>query len=41
MNKKRKEARYKRVVLQITELIPKTTDPLARMSTIAAILYHN
>ncbi len=40
MDKKRKEERYKRIILQIEELMSKTTDPLARMNTIAAILHH-
>ncbi len=40
MDLKRKENRYKRIITQITELIPKTTDPLARMSTITAVLHH-
>jgi L-methionine (R)-S-oxide reductase len=40
MNKKIKQNRYKRVLVQIEELIQKTRDPLAIMSTIAAILHH-
>ncbi|MEA2096972.1 MAG: GAF domain-containing protein [Candidatus Cloacimonadota bacterium] len=40
MDKKRKTERYKRVTSQIKELIQKTTDPFARMSTIVAILRH-
>jgi L-methionine (R)-S-oxide reductase len=40
MDKKRKEERYKRIINQISDLIQKTTDPLARMNTIAAILHH-
>lgn len=40
MDLKRKAERYKRVITQIEELIQKTTDPLARMSTIVAILHH-
>jgi len=40
MDKNKKSQRYKRVLTQIEELIQKTTDPLARMSTIAAILHH-
>ena len=35
-----KKNRYKKVINQIEELMQKTTDPLARMSTIAAILHH-
>ncbi|MBC8490214.1 MAG: GAF domain-containing protein [Bacteroidetes bacterium] len=40
MNMDKKEERYKRVTKQIEELITKTEDPLARMSTIIAILHH-
>ena len=40
MNTKKKEARYKRVIKQIEELVLKTDDPFARMSTIAAVLHH-
>lgn len=40
MNTDKKEERYKRVTKQIEELITKTEDPLARMSTIAAVLHH-
>lgn len=40
MNKIRKAERYKRIIKQISEFIQKTDDPLARMSTIAAILHH-
>ncbi len=40
MNKKKKEERYKRITKQIKELILKTDDSLARMSTIAAVLHH-
>ncbi len=40
MNKRVKENRFKRVIIQIEELVQKTTDPLARMSTIVAILHH-
>lgn len=40
MDKIRKENRYKRILNQIKKLIPKTTDPIAKMSTIAAILHH-
>ena len=40
MNTKTKQNRYKRIITQIDELIQKTPDPLARMSTIAAILHH-
>ncbi len=40
MLEKRKKERYKRVIIQIEKLIQETNDPLARMSTIAAILHH-
>lgn len=40
MDKTKKENRYQRIIIQIEELIPKTTNPLARMSTIAAVLHH-
>ena len=40
MDKIQKENRYKRILDQIEKLIQKTTDPFARMSTIAAILHH-
>ncbi len=40
MDKNRKAERYKRVIIQIEELIKKTNDPLACMSTIAAVLHH-
>jgi len=40
MTKDIKEKRYKRIIQQISELIEKTTNPLARMSTIAAVLHH-
>ncbi len=40
MDKIRKAERYKRVIRQIEELIKKTSDPLAKMSTIIAILHN-
>jgi len=40
MDKVRKAKRYQRIIIQIEELIQKTTDPVARMSTIAAILHN-
>ena len=40
MNTKTKQNRYKRIIIQIKELMQKTVDPLARMSTITAILHH-
>jgi len=40
MDKTKKAKRYKRIINQIEKLIQETNDPLARMSTIAAILHH-
>ncbi|MDA3813869.1 MAG: GAF domain-containing protein [Candidatus Cloacimonetes bacterium] len=40
MDIKIKENRYERIITQIEEIIQKTTDPLARMSTIVAVLHH-
>jgi len=40
MDSNKKEKRYIRIITQIDDLIQKTTDPLARMSTIIAILHH-
>jgi len=40
MDQKQKTARYQRIKCQLTELFRKTNDPVARMSTTVAILYH-
>jgi GAF domain-containing protein len=40
MESRKKQARYQRITLQLEELLTKTTDPVARMSTIAAVLKH-
>ncbi|NQV18624.1 MAG: GAF domain-containing protein [Armatimonadetes bacterium] len=40
MNAEMKNTRYKRITKQIEDLIFKTEDPFARMSTIAAVLHH-
>jgi len=40
MNTEKKKARYQRIYKQLEELFSKTTDPLARMSTITAVLHH-
>ena len=40
MDRSRKAERYKRIITQIDELMQKTTDPFARMSTIIAILHN-
>lgn len=37
---KKKIERYQRIINQLRELFEQTDDPLARMSTIAAILHH-
>lgn len=40
MNKGKKEGRYLRLCAQIEDLLVKSPDQTARMSTIAAVLYH-
>jgi GAF domain-containing protein len=40
MDKNKKQGRYERIYKQIAELMPKTDDPYARMSTIIAVLHH-
>ncbi|MEE4196003.1 MAG: GAF domain-containing protein [Bacteroidales bacterium] len=40
MDKKKKQGRYERIYKQLAELMPKTDDPYARMSTIIAVLHH-
>lgn len=40
MTKEIKEKRYIRIIEQIRDLIKKTSDPYARMSTITAVLHH-
>jgi GAF domain-containing protein len=40
MDKIKKEGRYQRIINQLEELLTKTTDPVARMATIAAVLSH-
>ena len=40
MDKNKKRARYKRIYKQLEELLPKTDDPYARMSSIVAVLHH-
>lgn len=40
MNAEKKKALYQRIDKQLEELFSKTTDTLARMSTIIAILHH-
>jgi len=40
MDKNKKQGRYERIYKQIAELMPKTDDPNARMSTIIAVMHH-
>jgi len=40
MDETRKEGRYQRIISQLQELLAKTDNPVARMSTIAAVLSH-
>jgi len=40
MNKEKKQKRYQRLYDQLKDLVPKSNDPLARMSTIIAVLHH-
>ena len=40
MDKKKKQGRYERMYKQLEQLLPKTNDPYARMSSIIAVLHH-
>jgi L-methionine (R)-S-oxide reductase len=40
MDKEKKLSRYQRIREQLTGLLVKTSDPQARMATMAALLYH-
>jgi L-methionine (R)-S-oxide reductase len=40
MDKGKKYARYQRLRLQLAALLSKTQDPLSRMATVAALLFH-
>lgn len=40
MDKKKKQGRYQRIYKQLEELLPKTNDPFARMSSIIAVLHN-
>lgn len=40
MEQDKKSARYQRIIKQLEELFIKTSDPIARMSTTAAVLHH-
>ena len=40
MDQKKKRGRYNRIYNQVSELMPKSNDKLARMATIIAVLHH-
>lgn len=40
METAKKQGRYERIIVQLEELLTKTSDPVARMATIAAVLSH-
>jgi GAF domain-containing protein len=40
MEKEKKRSRYQRIYDQLKELVAKSNDPLARMSTVIAVLHH-
>jgi L-methionine (R)-S-oxide reductase len=40
METAQKQGRYERVILQLEGLLTKTSDPIARMATVAALLSH-
>ncbi|MFO8234002.1 MAG: GAF domain-containing protein [Bacteroidales bacterium] len=40
MGKNKKQERYKRIYNQLEELLPTSSDELARMSTVIAVLHH-
>ena len=40
MDESKKEGRYQRIISQLEALLTKTSDPVARMATIAAVLSH-
>jgi len=40
MNEEKKRGRYERLIIQLDKLTLKSKDPLARMATIAAVLFH-
>jgi L-methionine (R)-S-oxide reductase len=40
MEESKKSARYKRIYIQLEELLVKSEDETARMATISAVLYH-
>lgn len=40
LERDRKASRYERIMRQLEELIGKSTDPVARMATVAAVVHH-
>lgn len=40
MDEKQKAERYSRIAVQLEELFVKTTNPIARMATVVAVLHH-
>lgn len=40
MEKQKKEGRYKRLYVQLSELLTQSPEPIARMATIAAVFHH-
>jgi GAF domain-containing protein len=40
MDNNKKQGRYQRIYKQLEELLPKTSDPYARMSSVIAVLHH-
>jgi len=40
MDETKKAGRYQRIIAQLSSLLTKTSDPVARMATIAAVLSH-
>jgi len=40
MDQKKKQGRYGRVINQLEELLTATPDPVSRMATVSALLYH-
>ena len=40
MDAEQKKHRYERIIVQLQELLKKSDDPVARMATAAAVLYH-
>lgn len=40
MTPEQKKQRYQRIIFQLQELLKATEDPISRMATVAALLYH-